>query len=208
MASISTAWSVAPARLAGGAQPRPQGPSRPAESAAVRPAAPALRAAGPALRAAAPAPPDPAAARQFAAAASVLRRHRLRLSSARRLVIEALIVADGPMSAEQIAQGVGGRVPSSDRASVYRNLERLEQIGLVGHVHLGDGPGLYSLTLTGEREYLTCERCGDYRDVDPRELDEVRAQIEARFGYRIRFSHFALAGLCASCVLDAAQRRG
>jgi Fur family ferric uptake transcriptional regulator len=123
-------------------------------------------------------------------------------------VIEALVVADGPMSAEQIAQGVGGRVPRSDRASVYRNLERLEQIGLVAHVHLGDGPGLYSLTLLGEREYLTCTRCGDYRAVDPRELDEVRAQIETRFGYRVRFSHFALAGLCAACVLAAADARG
>jgi len=154
-----------------------------------------------------PVPPRPpvAATHRLAAAAAILREHGLRLSSARRLVIEALIVADGPMSAEQIAHGIGGRVPSSDRGSVYRNLERLEQIGLVAHVHLGDGPGLYSLILFGDREYLACTRCGDYREVHPRDLDEARRAIEDRFGYRVQFSHFALLGLCSSCVVEVAE---
>ena len=41
---------------------------------------------------------------------------------------------------------------------------------MVRHVHLGHGPGLYELALDGEREYLTCERCADFRAVDPRAL--------------------------------------
>ena len=45
-------------------------------------------------------------------------------------------------SAEELAAGLGGRVPRSDLASVYRNLETLERHGVVRHVHLGHGPGL------------------------------------------------------------------
>jgi len=88
------------------------------------------------------------------------------------------------MSAEQIAAGIGGRVPASDIASVYRNLQAFERIGLVRHVHLGHGPGLYALAVVGEREYVTCERCADYRAVVPAELDAVRELIERQFGYR------------------------
>ena len=44
-------------------------------------------------------------------AIGLMRARGLRASAARRLVLEALLVADGPMSAEQIAQGIGGRVP-------------------------------------------------------------------------------------------------
>ena len=51
-------------------------------------------------------------------ALALMRAHGLRVSAARRLVVEALLVAQGPMSAEQIAQGIGGQVPSSDQASV------------------------------------------------------------------------------------------
>lgn len=135
-------------------------------------------------------------------ALEALRGAGLRASAARRLVLESLVAADGPMSAEQIAGGVGGRVPCSDIASVYRNLERLERAGLVRHVHLGHGPGLYALTVSGEREWLTCDRCGDFRAVTPGELDDVRALLRRRFGYEADFTHFPIVGRCATCEED------
>lgn len=139
-------------------------------------------------------------------AMAAIRERGLRVSSARRLVIEALLAADGPMSAEQIAEGIGGRVPASDIGSVYRNLQALEDIGVVRHVHLGHGPGLHALAVTGEREYLTCERCADYRALVPEELDPVRELIERLFGYQARFIHFPIVGLCPACA--AALREG
>ena len=144
----------------------------------------------------------------LSSAIALMRARGLRVSAARRLVVEALLAADGPMSAEQIAHGIG-RVPASDIGSVYRNLQAFEDIGLVRHVHLGHGPGLHALAVAGEREYLTCERCADYRAVEPAELDAVRELIERRFGYRARFTHFPIVGLCASCAaaVGAARRR-
>ena len=140
-------------------------------------------------------------------AVDYMRERGLRVSAARRLVVEALLAADGPMSAEQIAEGIGGRVPSSDIASVYRNLQAFEEIGLVRHVHLGHGPGLHALAVAGEREYLTCERCADYRAVAPAELDAVRELIERQFGYRASFIHFPIVGLCPACAADVHGQR-
>ncbi|HME01670.1 MAG TPA: transcriptional repressor [Solirubrobacteraceae bacterium] len=147
---------------------------------------------------------DPPAlgSRDLDAAVEFVRERGLRLSAARRLVLEALLAADGPMSAEQIAEGIGGRVPSSDIASVYRNLQAFADIGLVRHVHLGHSPGLHALAIAGEQEYLTCERCADYTTVAPEALDEVRALVQRRFGYRARFTHFPIVGLCARCLED------
>jgi len=141
-----------------------------------------------------------AAVEDLSSAMAVMRGRGLRVSAARRLVLEALLAADGPMSAEQIAEGIGGRVPSSDIGSVYRNLQALEDIGVVRHVHLGHGPGLHALAVTGEREYLTCERCADYRAVPPQELDAVRDLIQRQFGYRASFIHFPIVGLCEGCA--------
>lgn len=133
-------------------------------------------------------------------ALTVLREAGLRASAARRLVLEALFAAEGqPLSAERIAEGVTGRVPRSDLASVYRNLERLQEVGLVRHMHLGHGPGLYVLAASA-REYLACESCSAVRAVDPVELDEVRASIRNRFGYEATFGHFPIVGLCEDCA--------
>jgi Fur family transcriptional regulator, ferric uptake regulator len=139
-------------------------------------------------------------------AIALMRERGLRASAARRLVLEALLVADGPMSAEQIAEGIGGRVPRSDIGSVYRNLQALGDAGLVRHVHLGHGPGLHALAVAGEQEYLTCERCAEYLAVAPEELHAVREQIERQFGYRASFAHFPIVGLCASCARAVGSR--
>jgi len=155
--------------------------------------------------------PPPPAVLDLTSAIALMRARGLRVSAARRLVVEALLAADGPMSAEQIAEGIGGRVPASDIASVYRNLQAFEEIGLVRHVHLGHGPGLHALAMGGELEYLTCQRCADYRAVSPERLDAVRALIAADFGYRAIFTHFPIIGLCPSCADDvdgqSARRR-
>ena len=69
------------------------------------------------------------------------------------------------MSAEELAQTL-----SLEESSVYRNLETLERHGLIRHVHLGHGPGLYALVGRGEREYLYCDRCGKVTVLAPEEL--------------------------------------
>ena len=82
---------------------------------------------------------------------------------------------------------------------MYRNLETLEQVGLVRHSHLGHGPGLYMPTGAREREYLVCDSCSAVKAVEPSEMDAVRTLIHERFGYEARFSHFPILGLCADC---------
>jgi Fur family ferric uptake transcriptional regulator len=133
-------------------------------------------------------------------AVGAIRARGLRLSAARRVVLEALFAADGPVSAEQIAHGLGGRLPAPDLASVYRNLETLEELGIVRHVHLGHRAGLYTLAARAEREYVVCERCGAAIAVEPRDLDEARLAIRQATGYEASFSHFPIVGLCARCA--------
>lgn len=128
-----------------------------------------------------------------------LREQGLRVSISRRLVLQALFAADGPVSAERIAGGLEGSEAELDVASVYRNLEAFERVGIVRHVHLGHGPGLYMLVGEGEREYLFCEGCGRAQALAPQELDPVREAVRARFGYEVRFTHFPIVGLCPDC---------
>ena len=136
------------------------------------------------------------------AAVDALRSHGLRVSAARRLVLEALFAAEAPISAEQVADGLAGRLPRSDLASVYRNMETLEEMGLVRHFHLGHGPGLYGLTGVHEREYLVCDSCSSVQAVAPEDMEAVRSQIKNEFGFEARFSHFPIVGLCAECARE------
>ncbi len=135
-------------------------------------------------------------------AIAAVRQGGKRLSTARRLVLEALFAAEGPVSAAHLANAL-----SIDESSIYRNLEVLESQGLIRHVHLGHGPGLYVLVGCHDVEYLYCERCAKVTAVTPDQLDPLRRQIRDRFGYQARFTHFAIVGLCDACATQPTSER-
>ena len=133
------------------------------------------------------------------AALASLRARGLRISASRRTVVEALFAADGPVGAEQIASGLGGRLPASDLGSVYRNLEALERAGLVRHVHAGHGAGRYALVTRHEDGYAACECCGVLQPLDAEALVRVEAIVAAATGFEARLVHFPIVGRCPSC---------
>ena len=145
----------------------------------------------------------PAAADPLDDAVHALRERGLRVSSARRLVLAALATADRPLSAQDIAGGLGGRLPSSDVASVYRNLETLEQAGLARHLHPGRGASLYELSARGGRAYLVCDRCNSVSPADPGTVAGLADRIRAELGFEPRFGEFPIVGLCAGCADSA-----
>jgi Fur family transcriptional regulator, ferric uptake regulator len=136
---------------------------------------------------------------------NLMRGRGLRVSAARRIVVATLFAAEAPVSAEQIAAATAGGGAEVDLASVYRNLETLERLGVVRHFHVGHGPGLYALAADGRREYIACERCGAVRALQPEEFDAVRAEVRSRFGFEVGFGHFPMVGVCGACGDEAGE---
>lgn len=128
---------------------------------------------------------------------AALRRRGMRISAPRRLILEALFEAHEPMSAPELSE-----LAELDPASVYANLQALEEVGLISHVHLGHGAGRYALADRVEREYLECERCGVATAVKPSVLAGARAVIREATGFTVRFDHFPVRGICRDCRSD------
>ena len=123
---------------------------------------------------------------------NTVRSHGLRVSTPRRLVLQALLDAGEPQTAEQLAG-------DADLASTYRNLETLESIGLVRHVHLGHGPGRYELT-GRSAGWATCELCGISTPLPSPALRAIRLAVRENAGFEAAFTHFPIVGRCADCL--------
>ena len=141
----------------------------------------------------------PLAPASVPAAITTLRVRGLRVSAARRLVLEALFAADGPVTADAIAAGLDGRLPASDLASVYRNLDTLEGIGLVRHFHVAHGAGLYALASEQQHGYVACERCGAHRLLERSTVARVTAVLREACGYEPQLVHFPIVAHCPEC---------
>ena len=119
----------------------------------------------------------------------------------RRAVVDALLSAEGHVSADDLAAMVRQDHPGLHRATVYRSLEALEAAGLVEHVHLGHGRSVYHLT-DDLHQHLVCEVCGSVEEAPADLLAAVARRLRRDRGFVMRPYHFAVLGRCRECSED------
>ncbi|MGN6611316.1 MAG: Fur family transcriptional regulator [Angustibacter sp.] len=135
----------------------------------------------------------------IAHATALLRARGDRMTAPRRAVLAALSRHSDHLTADQVVSAVAEADPSVHRASVYRALETLSQLGVVQHVHVGHGTTTYHLADGELHLHAQCEHCGAVVDLPGSLLDGVVDEVERRHGFALDPTHVALSGLCAAC---------
>ena len=92
-----------------------------------------------------------------------LREKGLRLTPQRELVLNAVREL-GHATPEEVAEKVRQTHPGINLSTVYRNLETLENVGLVQHTHLGHGGATYHAAAELTHLHLVCGKCGEVGD--------------------------------------------
>ncbi|MDQ3627996.1 MAG: transcriptional repressor [Actinomycetota bacterium] len=137
----------------------------------------------------------------------LLRERGERMSEPRRAIVETLHGRHDHLPAEQILAEVTASYPSVHRATVYRALDALAELGIVQHVHVGHGATTYHLAGMDHHLHAQCRVCGAVLDLPRSLLDDAAAQIRERTGFRLDPDHTALSGTCAACATGVQQYR-
>lgn len=130
---------------------------------------------------------------------SLLRARGDRVTASRRAVVEALLAGDHHVTADEIAARVARAHPDVHRATVYRTLDRLEEVGVITHVHLGHGPSTFHLN-DRPHHHAVCSVCGAVVEVPLSALDGLADRLRTEHGFELSAQHFALSGRCRACA--------
>ena len=127
-----------------------------------------------------------------------LRAKGYRLTPQRQLVLEA-VGELGHATPEEIATAVRRTASGVNISTVYRNLELLEELGLVRHTHLGHGAPTYSVAGNDDHVHLVCRDCDAVEEASTGLVEDVVARLAAEKGFVVDVGHFALFGRCRAC---------
>jgi Fur family transcriptional regulator, ferric uptake regulator len=133
-------------------------------------------------------------------ATALLRARGDRMTGPRRAVLAALSARRTHLTADQVVSAVAEQDPTVHRASVYRTLETLTELGVVQHVHVGHGTTTYHLAGDEPHLHAQCEECGAVIDLPGSVLDDVAVEVRRRYGFVLDPSHVALSGTCGACL--------
>jgi Fur family ferric uptake transcriptional regulator len=128
----------------------------------------------------------------------LLRAEGGRVTTGRRLIVHALLTAaDHHVTAEAVAALVQAEAPDVHLSTVYRTLDSLERLGIVGRVNLGQAGAVYHLT-DHTHDHLVCEGCGTVTEVPADMISPLRADVLARYGFVVT-PRLSVTGLCKAC---------
>ena len=131
-----------------------------------------------------------------------LREKGLRLTPQRELVLQAVREL-GHATPEEVAGKIHETHPGINLSTVYRNLETLENVGLVQHTHLGHGGATYHAAEELTHLHLVCGLCGEVGDAP---IDAAASFVQGLlddYGFHTDVTHFAIYGTCSSCFSKA-----
>jgi Fur family transcriptional regulator, ferric uptake regulator len=116
----------------------------------------------------------------------------------RQVILEELRKLQSHPTAAALYMIVRTRLPKISLGTVYRNLERLNRLGIIQKLEFGGGEARYDSTIENH-DHFRCLRCGTVDDVrnPPLALSGVKGNDLG--GYKILGHRLEYLGLCPDC---------
>lgn len=132
-----------------------------------------------------------------------LQKHGHRITASRCRVIEALAVAERPLSPYSLLDQLRTGGEPFVLMTLYRTLELLELYGLAHHLAFSGGYLPCSLEeFSGCHHYVTCQVCREVREVPCPGLAGVERRAAANTGFRVERHLLEFVGLCPECCME------
>jgi Fe2+ or Zn2+ uptake regulation protein len=126
-----------------------------------------------------------------------------RLTSSRKAVIKTIASSNHVLSPLEVYEKARTLNPKIGLVTVYRTIDKLEELGLLQRVHQPSGCHGFIAGFTGHQHLLICKHCGlvEYFGGDEEKLNPLMADVEMKSGYRIEDHWLQLFGVCNNCQI-------
>jgi Fur family ferric uptake transcriptional regulator len=125
-----------------------------------------------------------------------------RVTPVRVAVATVLARTTDHLGAAEIADRCAGLDPGAHRATVYRALGTLTELGVVTHTHTSAAGAVYHLaggSAPVGHAHLECTSCGRIVDVPADLQGGLATAVAAGYAFTLEPDHATLLGLCATC---------
>jgi Fur family ferric uptake transcriptional regulator len=92
-----------------------------------------------------------------------------------------------------------GRRLGVGRATVFRTLEALDELGAIERIDLPNGGHAYVGCEPAHHHHVVCSRCGRTNEIRDTDLQRVVRRVARQTGYRVDEHRLELFGLCPAC---------
>jgi Fur family ferric uptake transcriptional regulator len=124
-----------------------------------------------------------------------------RVTSPRLAIVESVAPRRDHFSAQEVWSELRQADATIGRATVFRTLDLLADLGVVDRLHSEDGTHRFHVTdaASGHHHHLRCVDCGRVETLESEVVERLVHSIAERSGYELHDHHVELTGRCADC---------
>ncbi len=122
-----------------------------------------------------------------------------KLTQPRRAVVEIIAASDRILAPADVYELARRSCPGLGLVTVYRTVEKLEELGLVQRVHQPHDCHAFVAARPGHQHLLVCQGCGKVEFFSGDRMDTLIASVGDRSGFQVSSHWLQFFGLCEEC---------
>ena len=130
---------------------------------------------------------------------SLLRQGGFKVTPQRKAVLENIAFTHECFTSDDIYNAIHQAHPEIGLVTIYRTLEKLEEVGLILRVHQSNGCHSFIAAPQGHQHLLICRACRRAEYFSGDNLAPLMITIGEERGFSIQEHWLQLFGLCALC---------
>lgn len=145
---------------------------------------------------------------ELAAMTRVLKNRGIRLTAERRTILRGIHSCGGHFDAEALLDHFGRSGEQVSRATVYRTLGTLVEIGVLRKIEVGDRRSLYEPAEGREHhEHMICVHCGEIIEFVEPEIERLQEEVCRRIGFMPQEHTLQIYGICRDCKCESVANK-
>jgi Fur family ferric uptake transcriptional regulator len=132
-----------------------------------------------------------------------LQSNGYRLTAPRKAIVETIATSTRVLNPFEVFELARSRYPKIGLVTVYRTIDKLEELDLIQRVHQPSGCQAFVSAFSGHQHLIICQSCGqvDFFSGETDKMGALMADIGETSGYKINDHWLQLFGFCPDCQL-------
>ena len=140
--------------------------------------------------------------------AQYLSRHKLKMTRERRVILDHVVSVRGHFDVDDLLVRLRKAGHGVSRATLYRNLPRLVDSGLIHKVEMAHGQARYELMVgRHHHDHMICLGCGTILEFESPEVERIQVEVCRRKKFVMTGHTHQIRGYCSGCAGDGGARR-
>ncbi len=122
-----------------------------------------------------------------------------KMTPARMAVLQVIDDEHAHLNPNDVLEHARRIYPKLGRATVYRTLELLTELGILRPIYMGESTPRF-IRAEGGHHHLVCNDCGEIIEFDECMAGDLTQKLQERFGFEIDSHLLEFYGRCRDCL--------